>query len=93
MNESLKSDELWLKIINEDVEDRVEVNQRMLIDKMLARYSSDFVVYRKLIQNSDDAQSSLFILEITCDPPSSTLIINQFIKQIHRFIKDQKIQY
>jgi hypothetical protein len=69
----LKSDELWLKIINEGVEDRVEVNQRMLIDKMLARYSSDFVVYRELIQNSDDAQSSSFTLEIKCDPTSSTL--------------------
>jgi len=71
--DSLKSDDLWLKIINEGVEDRVEVNQRMLIDKMLARYSSDFVVYRELIQNSDDAQSSSFTLEIKCDPTSSTL--------------------
>jgi hypothetical protein len=67
-NKSLKSDELWLKIINEGV----EVNQRILIDKMLARYSSNFVVYRELIQNSDDAQSSSFILQINCDPLSST---------------------
>ena len=36
----------------------------MLIDKMLSRYSSDFVVYRELIQNSDDAQSTSFTLEI-----------------------------
>jgi hypothetical protein len=72
MDRSLKSDELWLKIISEGIEDRVEVNQRMLIDKMLARYSSDFVVYRELIQNSDDAQSTSFTLEITCDPSTST---------------------
>ncbi|CAF1463258.1 unnamed protein product [Adineta ricciae] len=65
-------DELWLKTVNEGIEDRVEVNQRMLIDKMLARYSSDFVVYRELIQNSDDAQSTSFTLEITCDPTSAT---------------------
>ncbi|CAF1073633.1 unnamed protein product [Rotaria sordida] len=69
---SLPSDELWLKVINEGVEDRVEVNQRMLIDKMLARYSSDFVVYRELIQNSDDAQATSFTLEITCDPFTAT---------------------
>ncbi|CAF4923582.1 unnamed protein product, partial [Rotaria sp. Silwood1] len=69
---SLPSDDLWLKVINEGVEDRVEVNQRMLIDKMLARYSSDFVVYRELIQNSDDAQATSFTLEITCDPYTVT---------------------
>ncbi|CAF1549296.1 unnamed protein product [Adineta ricciae] len=65
--ENLSSDDLWLKIINEGVEDRVEVNQRMLIDKMLARYSSDFVVYRELIQNSDDAHATSFILQIKCN--------------------------
>ena len=58
---------LWLKVVNEGTEDRVEVNQRMLIDKMLARYSSDFVVFRELIQNSDDAKATRFQLEITCD--------------------------
>ncbi|CAF2792873.1 unnamed protein product [Rotaria sp. Silwood2] len=69
----LSSDELWLKIINEGKENRVEVNQRMLIDKMLARYSSEFVVYRELIQNSDDAQATSFTLEITCDPSTATI--------------------
>ena len=33
----------------------VTVNQKDLIDKMLARYSSDYVVARELIQNGDDA--------------------------------------
>ncbi|CAF4311774.1 unnamed protein product [Rotaria sp. Silwood2] len=74
IQESLSSDQLWLKVIKEGVEDRVEVNQRMLIDKMLARYSSDFVVYRELIQNSDDAQATSFILKITCDPSTATSI-------------------
>ncbi|KAF9371790.1 hypothetical protein CPB97_001717, partial [Podila verticillata] len=36
-------------------EERVEVNQRHLIDKILARYSAEYVVYRELMQNSDDA--------------------------------------
>lgn len=74
LDPSISSDELWLKIINEGKENRVEVNQRMLIDKMLARYSSEFVVYRELIQNSDDAQSTSFTLEITCDPATSTIV-------------------
>ncbi|CAF3429660.1 unnamed protein product [Rotaria socialis] len=73
LDSSLSSDELWLKIINEGKENRVEVNQRMLIDKMLARYSSEFVVYRELIQNSDDAQATSFTLEITCDPSTATI--------------------
>ena len=34
---------------------RVEVNQRALIDKILARYASNNAVYRELLQNSNDA--------------------------------------
>ncbi|KAL0090981.1 hypothetical protein F4703DRAFT_1790933 [Phycomyces blakesleeanus] len=40
------------------VEEKVEVNQRHLIDKILARYSAEYVLYRELMQNSDDASSS-----------------------------------
>ncbi|KAG8927830.1 hypothetical protein FRC02_007723 [Tulasnella sp. 418] len=36
----------------------VQVNQRELIDKVLARYSGEFTVFRELLQNSDDADSS-----------------------------------
>ncbi|CAG8705877.1 9435_t:CDS:2, partial [Ambispora leptoticha] len=39
-------------------EEKVEVNQRHLIDKILARYSAEFVVFRELMQNADDAKSS-----------------------------------
>ena len=38
-------------------DEAVEVNQRALIDKVLARYSAEFTVFRELLQNSDDAQS------------------------------------
>jgi len=37
---------------------RVEVNQRALIDKILARYASANAVYRELLQNSNDAEST-----------------------------------
>ena len=77
---SLSTDELWLNIINEGIEDRVEVNQRMLIDKMLSRYASEFVVYRELIQNSDDAQSTSFTLQIICDLSSSTQVYENINK-------------
>ncbi|KAI7866109.1 uncharacterized protein EV154DRAFT_475102 [Mucor mucedo] len=40
------------------VEEKVEVNQRHLIDKILARYSAEYVLYRELMQNADDASSS-----------------------------------
>jgi len=32
-----------------------EVNQRALIDKILARYSGEFTVFQELLQHSDDA--------------------------------------
>lgn len=38
-------------------DESVEVNQRAIIDKVLARYSGEFTVFRELLQNSDDAQS------------------------------------
>lgn len=72
----LSSDQLWLTVINEGMEDRVEVNQRMLIDKMLARYSSDFVICRELVQNSDDAQATSFTLQIICCPSTVTTETN-----------------
>ncbi|GES75226.1 hypothetical protein GLOIN_2v1492674 [Rhizophagus clarus] len=46
------------RVLSNLSEERVEVNHRPLIDKILARYSSEFVIYRELIQNSDDAKSS-----------------------------------
>lgn len=39
-------------------EEQVTVNQRHLIDKILARYSTDFTVFRELLQNSNDAGAS-----------------------------------
>ncbi|EJD52006.1 hypothetical protein AURDEDRAFT_181569 [Auricularia subglabra TFB-10046 SS5] len=39
-------------------DETVEVNQRALIDKVLARYSGEFTVFRELLQNSDDAGAS-----------------------------------
>ncbi|EJU01784.1 hypothetical protein DACRYDRAFT_107520 [Dacryopinax primogenitus] len=39
-------------------DEQVEVNQRALIDKVLARYSGEFTVFRELLQNADDAQAT-----------------------------------
>ncbi|KAK0212970.1 hypothetical protein DFS33DRAFT_1285718 [Desarmillaria ectypa] len=47
-------DALWASGRDESV----EVNQRALIDKVLARYSGEFTVFRELLQNSDDAQAT-----------------------------------
>ncbi|QSL66000.1 hypothetical protein MERGE_003137 [Pneumocystis wakefieldiae] len=38
-------------------ESSVTVNQRALIDKILARYASEYTLFRELLQNSDDACS------------------------------------
>ncbi|CAF4953990.1 unnamed protein product, partial [Rotaria sp. Silwood1] len=74
LHQSASSDALRLKALQSGFESRVEVNQRMLIDKMLARYSSDFVVCRELIQNSDDAKATSFHFEIICDDDNDELI-------------------
>eukprot|EP00804_Cyclotella_cryptica_P009879 CCRYP_014180-RC/>CCRYP_014180-RC protein AED:0.05 eAED:0.05 QI:56/1/1/1/0.9/0.81/11/470/1857 len=44
---------------------RVEVNQRALIDKILARYASTGAVYRELLQNSNDAEATIAEIIIT----------------------------
>jgi hypothetical protein len=44
---------------NTIVDTRVEVNQRALIDKILARYASANAVYRELLQNSNDANATV----------------------------------
>jgi hypothetical protein len=46
----------------------VEVNQRALIDKVLARYSGEFTVFRELLQNSDDAQSKAVEIRFETQP-------------------------
>ncbi|KDQ54066.1 hypothetical protein JAAARDRAFT_409896 [Jaapia argillacea MUCL 33604] len=50
---ALARDALW----ENGHDESVEVNQRALIDKVLARYSGEFTVFRELLQNSDDAGS------------------------------------
>lgn len=39
-------------------EDAVSVNQRALIDKILARYASENTILRELLQNADDARAT-----------------------------------
>ena len=46
-------------------EERVEVNQRALIDKILARYASANAVYRELLQNSNDAEATVAEVHFT----------------------------
>lgn len=50
----------------------MEVNQRALINKILARYSGEFTVFRELLQNSDDAESKTVEIRFeTEDGPSN----------------------
>lgn len=46
----------------------MEVNQRALIDKVLARYSGEFTVFRELLQNSDDALSKAVEIRFETQP-------------------------
>ncbi|RIA89644.1 hypothetical protein C1645_824517 [Glomus cerebriforme] len=55
-------DDFRNQVLSKSDEERVEVNQRDLIDKILARYSSRFVVYRELMQNSGNILFTSFIL-------------------------------
>jgi len=47
--------ELRSQILRDGVQAKVQVNQRALIDKMLARYAGSYSTFRELIQNADDA--------------------------------------
>ncbi|CAG8483552.1 3154_t:CDS:10 [Funneliformis caledonium] len=47
---------MFKKKLSKPVKKPVEVNQRHLIDKILARYSTEFVIYRELMQNSSNLQ-------------------------------------
>ncbi|KAG2015943.1 hypothetical protein CC2G_009161 [Coprinopsis cinerea AmutBmut pab1-1] len=56
-------DALW----DTGYDETVEVNQRALIDKVLARYSGEFTVFRELLQNSDDARSEAVEIHFDTD--------------------------
>ena len=53
---------------------RVEVNQRALIDKILARYASAGAVYRELLQNSNDAEATMAEIYFTTADHSSKTV-------------------
>ncbi|KAJ3270556.1 hypothetical protein HDV01_007706 [Terramyces sp. JEL0728] len=53
------------------IEEKVEVNQRHLIDKILARYSSEFTIYRELLQNSNDAGAESVQIRFNLVPESN----------------------
>lgn len=55
---SSNNDDL-LRAFASGTEEAVEVNQRGLIEKILARYSGEYTVFRELLQNADDAQASV----------------------------------
>ncbi|KAG0215948.1 hypothetical protein BGX28_007174 [Mortierella sp. GBA30] len=67
-------------------EERVEVNQRHLIDKILARYSAEYVVYRELMQNSDDAGAKGIEIVFETASPSSTETAPQLHAKITRVL-------
>jgi hypothetical protein len=66
-------------------DEAVEVNQRALIDKVLARYSGENTVFRELLQNADDASASSveikFLSSITTTSNSTQPVTSQPITQ------------
>ncbi|KAI9320075.1 hypothetical protein BX666DRAFT_1853391 [Dichotomocladium elegans] len=54
---------------SDSLEEKVEVNQRHLIDKILARYSAEYVLYRELMQNADDASSTSVKIQFHSESP------------------------
>ena len=51
-------DSIKRSVTDSSTSSRVEVNQRALIDKILARYASAGAIYRELLQNSNDAEAN-----------------------------------
>ena len=72
-SKSLSVHDLRLRGLQNGREEDVVANVRRLIFGMLARYSSEFFIFRELIQNADDAEATEFEVEIRCDSsPSSS---------------------
>ncbi|GAA5980148.1 hypothetical protein JCM10908_001550 [Rhodotorula pacifica] len=46
------------QLLAEGQDEQVSVNQRALVEKILARYSGEYTVFRELLQNSDDAAAT-----------------------------------
>eukprot|EP00536_Pseudo-nitzschia_multiseries_P016499 jgi/Psemu1/221501/e_gw1.1133.16.1 len=61
-------------------EERVEVNQRALIDKILARYASAGAVYRELLQNSNDAEATTAEIHFTTNRVTSVTYRNNGLR-------------
>ncbi|CAF3409905.1 unnamed protein product [Rotaria socialis] len=68
----LNPDKLRSKALQNGQPTSTSINIRRLIDRILTHYSSDFVVFRELIQNADDAGATSFHLEIKCDASSAS---------------------
>ena len=52
---------------NEEAFEAVGVDQRHLIDKILARYATEYTLFRELCQNADDAKASKMTIEFTTE--------------------------
>lgn len=77
-------------------EDRIEVNQRHLIDKILARYSSEYTVYREVLQNANDAGASSFEIEFHTisnrnNLRSNSLILDKNLNSVDLDIRDSRV--
>ena len=72
MSNNSAYDSVLAAIASDGVDTRVEVNQRALIDKILARYSSVGAVYRELLQNSNDAEATVAEIYISTKAVAST---------------------
>ncbi|KWU45472.1 hypothetical protein RHOSPDRAFT_28836 [Rhodotorula sp. JG-1b] len=46
------------QLLADGQDEQVSVNQRALVEKILARYSGEYTVFRELLQNSDDAAAT-----------------------------------
>ena len=56
------------------VEEEVKVNQRHLIDKILARYSAEFTTFRELMQNTNDSEGESAELRFITSEESNTVV-------------------
>ncbi|GAA5977366.1 hypothetical protein JCM5350_002442 [Sporobolomyces pararoseus] len=57
-------------LLKDGQDEAVSVNQRALVEKILARYSGEHTLFRELLQNSDDAGASHVELHFRTTPSS-----------------------
>ncbi|WVR07080.1 hypothetical protein IAU60_004119 [Kwoniella sp. DSM 27419] len=85
----LSKEDLW----SSGRDETVEVNQRALIDKILARYSGEHTIFRELLQNADDAGAEHVQIKFYTEAGVAALDRGEGSSTLPNVKRDQIVRY